>query len=174
VSLPVAGSLTSYQPYIGTDGIIGVKSGYTSEAGGCDVLAIQPVVDGRPVLVLAAVTGQHDNPVLETAAFAALHLARVAASGVVSVPVAAAGRPVATAEVSGQSVPVVPADDPVVLARPGETIVQRVVIEAHPLAGARPRTAVGEVVYSLGGQREVLPIVTADRLPTPGLLQRVF
>ena len=39
VTLPVAGTISTYTPLLGLQGIIGVKSGYTTEAGGCDVLA---------------------------------------------------------------------------------------------------------------------------------------
>ncbi len=37
---------------------MGVKSGYTDAAGGCDVLAVIRPVHGHPTLLLAAVTGQ--------------------------------------------------------------------------------------------------------------------
>ena len=33
--LPVAGVIPNYNPAVGVDGIIGVKSGWTSEAGAC-------------------------------------------------------------------------------------------------------------------------------------------
>ena len=39
-------------------GVVGVKSGFTTAAGGCDVVAVDRRCGGRPVLVLAAVTGQ--------------------------------------------------------------------------------------------------------------------
>ena len=40
VTLPVAGTLSTYTPFIGFDGILGVKSGYTTASGGCDVLGV--------------------------------------------------------------------------------------------------------------------------------------
>jgi serine-type D-Ala-D-Ala carboxypeptidase (penicillin-binding protein 5/6) len=43
---------------IGSDGIIGVKSGYTSQASGCMVLAGMRFLGGRSVLVLASALGQ--------------------------------------------------------------------------------------------------------------------
>ncbi len=61
VTLPIAGLLTSYTPYLGDFGVVGVKSGYTSEAGGCDVMAVTRTVHGQKVLILAAVTGQVSN-----------------------------------------------------------------------------------------------------------------
>ena len=95
VTLPVAGVLPSYTPLVGTQGVIGVESGRTTEAGGCDVLALTRNVGGLPVLVLSAVLGQFT---------AADRLARrgrgrcrspSANAGIVPVVVAAASRPVA-------------------------------------------------------------------------------
>ena len=37
VTLPVAGTISTYTPFLGLDGVIGVKSGFTTQAGGCDV-----------------------------------------------------------------------------------------------------------------------------------------
>ena len=56
VTLPLAGTLHNIVAEIGVDGVIGVKSGYTSQAGACMVLAADRVIDGRTLLVLVAVT----------------------------------------------------------------------------------------------------------------------
>ena len=42
VTLPVAGTISTYTPLLGLDGVIGVKSGFTTAAGGCDVLGGRP------------------------------------------------------------------------------------------------------------------------------------
>ncbi len=62
VSLPLAGVVHNVVKLIGTDGIIGVKSGYTSQAAGCMVLAGYRTIDGRSVLVLAAALAQREPP----------------------------------------------------------------------------------------------------------------
>ena len=56
--VPVAGRITNVVTAIGTDGIIGVKSGYTGQAGGCMVLAVDRTIAGHTVLVLAAALAQ--------------------------------------------------------------------------------------------------------------------
>ena len=49
VTLPVAGTISTYTPLLGFDGVIGVKSGFTTAAGGCDVLAVEQTSTGsRP------------------------------------------------------------------------------------------------------------------------------
>ena len=58
VNLPGVGTVHNIVTEIGTDGIVGVKSGYTSQASGCMVLAGFRSVAGRPVLVLASALGQ--------------------------------------------------------------------------------------------------------------------
>lgn len=57
-TFPVAGHIWNYNPALGVDGIIGVKSGFTQAASGCLVTAAWHTVGGRRVLVIAAVTGQ--------------------------------------------------------------------------------------------------------------------
>jgi D-alanyl-D-alanine carboxypeptidase (penicillin-binding protein 5/6) len=84
-NLPVVGVVANVTPLAGTDGVIGVKSGYTSAAGGCDVLAIDPVLGGKPVLILAAVTGQRGPQPGEQAGEAALALSQGVAKTVQAV-----------------------------------------------------------------------------------------
>ena len=60
VNLPGVGTVRNIVTEIGTDGIVGVKSGYTSQASGCMVLAGFRSVDGHSVLVLASALGQRE------------------------------------------------------------------------------------------------------------------
>jgi hypothetical protein len=60
VNLPGVGMVNNIVTEIGTDGIVGVKSGYTSQASGCMVLAGMRSVGGRSVLVLASALGQRE------------------------------------------------------------------------------------------------------------------
>ncbi|HEV3186461.1 MAG TPA: hypothetical protein VGZ04_00275 [Acidimicrobiales bacterium] len=78
VTLPVAGTVTSFTPYVGVGNVIGVKSGRTSEAGGCDVMAVT-FKDGATTKVLyAVVLGQRGGDLLGPAGTAALALANSA------------------------------------------------------------------------------------------------
>jgi len=81
VTLPVAGVVASFTPFVGFDNVIGVKSGRTSEAGGCDVMAMT-FQDGAATRVLyAVVLGQQGGDLLGPAGDAALALADSAVSG---------------------------------------------------------------------------------------------
>lgn len=62
VTLPLVGTVPNIVTEVGSNGVIGVKSGYTSQAGGCMVLAGTRTIAGQTVLVLVAVTGQPVPP----------------------------------------------------------------------------------------------------------------
>jgi D-alanyl-D-alanine carboxypeptidase (penicillin-binding protein 5/6) len=78
VDLPVAGFVNSFTPLVGTNDVVGVKSGRTASAGGCDVMAVAYRLNGHRHLVYAVVLGQFGGNVLEEAGDAAFALAKSA------------------------------------------------------------------------------------------------
>jgi serine-type D-Ala-D-Ala carboxypeptidase (penicillin-binding protein 5/6) len=179
VTLPLAGTVSSYTPLLpggtdGTSGVVGVKSGFTTAAGGGDILAYQSSVDGHDMVVLAAVTSMQGPTVLDAAGRADLAVAQAAASQVVSVPVVSTGERVATVSVPGTTVPVVTTTAGSLLAWPGQQVRQTMVVTHHPKAGARAGAPVGTALFSLGQQQVAVPTRTAARLPARTLAQRLF
>ena len=75
VDLPVAGFVNTFTPLVGANDVVGVKSGRTAEAGGCDVMAVAYRLNGRRHLVYTVVLGQQGGNVLATAGDAAYALA---------------------------------------------------------------------------------------------------
>ncbi|WDL96287.1 D-alanyl-D-alanine carboxypeptidase family protein [Alicyclobacillus sp. ALC3] len=61
VTLPVAGVQYNVDYALGHDGIVGIKTGTTDQAGGCFVFATRPNIGGQHVLVVGAVLGQQPN-----------------------------------------------------------------------------------------------------------------
>ena len=59
--LPTTGLVTTTDQLLGRDGFVGVKTGYTTSAGGCFVFASRRLVDGRSRLVVGAVLGQRER-----------------------------------------------------------------------------------------------------------------
>jgi D-alanyl-D-alanine carboxypeptidase (penicillin-binding protein 5/6) len=174
VTLPVAGTLATYTPLLGLDGIVGVKSGYTDAAGGCDVVAVIRSVHGHPTLLLAAVTGQTGAHVLAQAGLHGLALVN-AAQPLIGTKTVLGNRVVAAqAAAGGQSV----------AARTGRSVTMLTWPGAHatrvfrPLRGlgahARRGTPVGSVVVTLGTQRAVVPVHLTGDIPQRSLFQRVF
>jgi serine-type D-Ala-D-Ala carboxypeptidase (penicillin-binding protein 5/6) len=76
VALPVAGVVVSYTPFVGEGGVVGVKSGYTNAAGGCDVMAVNNVIGTSVITTYAVVLGEHGYNALGVAGSDALALSR--------------------------------------------------------------------------------------------------
>ncbi|HUY07138.1 MAG TPA: hypothetical protein VMU99_07760 [Acidimicrobiales bacterium] len=57
VPFPVAGTIPNFNPALGTDGIIGVKSGFTHAAMGCLAVATMRTVGHHQVMMIAVSTG---------------------------------------------------------------------------------------------------------------------
>lgn len=57
-TLPVAGTVQNYNELVGRDGVVGIKTGSTDEAGGCLVFAAVVDVGGRTLMIIGAVLGQ--------------------------------------------------------------------------------------------------------------------
>jgi D-alanyl-D-alanine carboxypeptidase (penicillin-binding protein 5/6) len=177
VTLPVAGRLPSYTPLLGFLGVEGVKSGFTSMAGGCDVLAVTPTVHGHTILILASVTGQsgkNQPNVLLAAGQAAFKLAAAVSTSLGSVAVVRAGATVAHVTVDGHTVGAVAQSTANALTWPGVTF-NRVLVQTNAVtAGAGPGTRVGAVVVAFGTQHIVVPVRLRQGLPGETLSQRIF
>lgn len=74
VQLPVAGTVASYTPYEGEYGVVGVKSGYTIPAGGCDVMAINVDINHTVIPIYAVVIGVHGVNAINRSGFIGLQL----------------------------------------------------------------------------------------------------
>jgi D-alanyl-D-alanine carboxypeptidase (penicillin-binding protein 5/6) len=174
VTLPIVGTLNSYTPWIGVAGTVGVKSGYTSQAGGCEVLALVRQVGGQPVTVLAAVTGKQGPASIVSAGFAALGLATTASHALVPVTAVTAGEPVGTAADGHAATEVTARGTVSVAAWPGQTITVRLVPTHTLRPGAAAGAAVGSVQASVGQQKVAVPAATTTGLPPLTLGQRLF
>jgi serine-type D-Ala-D-Ala carboxypeptidase (penicillin-binding protein 5/6) len=175
VTLPVAGTVQSATPLVGLPGIVGVKSGFTMAAGGCDVLALLDRVDGQLVVVLAAVTGEQEGqtPVV-VAGQAALALAKFVGGEVVGVPLVHEGSVVARATVAGSSIPAAAVANEVLLAWPGQVIRAHFTPARPPAAGAPAGRLVGRATFRLASEQATVGIRTLRSLPMPTLLQRLL
>jgi D-alanyl-D-alanine carboxypeptidase (penicillin-binding protein 5/6) len=83
VVLPGAGEVHTYTPMLGTKGVVGIKSGRTDAAGGCDAMAVEDQRAGRSFLIYSVVLGQRGKDLLVAAGRAAYSVAMSAANQVV-------------------------------------------------------------------------------------------
>ena len=58
VNLPVAGQVSNFNPAVGENGFVGIKTGSESASGGCLMFANRHTVAGHTVTVIGAVLGQ--------------------------------------------------------------------------------------------------------------------
>jgi D-alanyl-D-alanine carboxypeptidase (penicillin-binding protein 5/6) len=173
ITLPVAGTISTYTPLLGVQGVIGVKSGFTTAAGGGDVLAVERTVHGKQVLLLAAVTGQTGPVVLAQAGLHALALVDAMSPFIGSTQVLPGNRVVAHVGEAGARIGARTSASASVLSWPGVTAT-RVFVPAREVAKqARRGTAVGNVVVTLGTQRVTVPVRLEQDIPPESLLQRL-
>jgi D-alanyl-D-alanine carboxypeptidase (penicillin-binding protein 5/6) len=94
INFPVGGTAPNYNPVVGQDGVIGLKSGFTDAAQICLVIAARRQVGNRIVLVVASTLGQPTS--LDGAGEIDLQLLDAATSDLETRPVLHAGQAVAT------------------------------------------------------------------------------
>ncbi len=121
ITLPVAGSVGSYTPMLGIQGIVGVKSGFTTAAGGGDVVAVYRSVHGVLVMLLAAVTSQQGPNILNVAALHGLALVNALGPLIGSATVLQKGQLVAHITSAGKTVTATTASSVSMLTWPGMT-----------------------------------------------------
>jgi D-alanyl-D-alanine carboxypeptidase (penicillin-binding protein 5/6) len=174
VTLPVAGTIATYTPLLGLQGIIGVKSGFTTAAGGNDVLAVRRTIHGRSTLLLAAVTGQQGPGVLGQAGLHGLALVNALAPLVGTTALLNADDVVAHVSSAGQVVDGRAGTSVSMLTWPGVTAHRAFLPVRHLTDRARAGTIAGSVVVTLGLQRVAVPVRLSDDLQRPTMLQKLF
>ncbi len=197
VDLPGTGTVPNIVTKIGADGIVGVKSGYTSQASGCMVLAGFRFVDGRPLLVLASALGQREaapappapTPIsiaaipntTTTAPYSAIeaqypllytepiveHLLDTSVAAIEAVPVVTAGQTVGTATAEWGGTRRVVR----VVAARGALLAgvpgQRVITTIAPSEEVGSGVSAGTARFTLGSQSETVPVRLVHRVPDP-------
>ena len=109
-TLPVAGTVGTFDGMLGKDGFIGLKTGSDSSSGGCFAFADRKKIDGREVTIYGAVLGQDVGtevtaPLLAAAFAASQHLVDSVAATLSVRPIVRAGTAVAVVtDASGQQV----------------------------------------------------------------------
>jgi D-alanyl-D-alanine carboxypeptidase (penicillin-binding protein 5/6) len=148
---PVAGTIRNYNPALGVDGIIGVKSGFTSEAQGCLASAAFETVNRHSVLLVSVSLGQPDG--LSGAARSDEKLTLAGANQLVSAHPARAGASLGSVSIGGApAVPVVVSGpDPVIIGWPGLHVRESLSLSPSVSSGllpATPTTTIGTVIWS--------------------------
>jgi D-alanyl-D-alanine carboxypeptidase (penicillin-binding protein 5/6) len=173
-SLPVAGVVYNVNGFLGRSGIIGIKTGSTSAAGGCFVVAADATVGGRRVLVLGAVLGQGGSQELNAALTAGENLVNAARR------ILTTEQPLHPGAVAARLV--APWAPPVDLTLPsGPTFVGWQGLSGSSTLTPAPSLGravaagqrVATLALSLGEQHQTLPLTTETAIAPPSLIWRL-
>ncbi|HZM57883.1 MAG TPA: hypothetical protein VFC03_22980 [Acidimicrobiales bacterium] len=172
-TLPLAGLVYNFDYDLGHDGIVGVKTGSDSTAGGCFLFESQETVGGKDVTLVGAVFGQEGASPVTTALDGADALVHAAFATVGTFPaLLAPGHPVGRIVAPwAPSVPVT-AESSSIVGWPGLTVPLQVHVGALPSAipaGAQ----IGVLRADLGGRHTDLALRTSQPLHGPSAFWRI-
>ena len=170
-SLPVAGTIHNLNALLGQNGVIGIKTGHTDQAGGCLVFAADSIVDGQPARIVGAVMGQ---PNADAGAFAATVPLITAVRGALHVqPVVRRHDVVAHYSTAwGVSGPIVAAQGVSWMLMDGASVSRHATINPIPPdlpAGSR----VGTLTLESGNQRIDVPLIVEAAINGPDVSWRL-
>jgi D-alanyl-D-alanine carboxypeptidase (penicillin-binding protein 5/6) len=169
-TLPLAGVVYNVNSLLGTDGIIGVKTGWVPAGGASFVFAAKRTSPIGPVTVLGAVFGQKSATPLASAFAAARNLIAAVPSVVRRVSVISSGTVVGHIDSAyATPVPLVTAGSASLVAWPGATYDLAFHASGTISAPLAAGTKVGELVATFGTRHVSVPVVTAKALPTASL-----
>ncbi|MFU8850241.1 D-alanyl-D-alanine carboxypeptidase family protein [Micromonospora sp. SL1-18] len=176
-TLPVAGTVKNYNSLVGRDGIVGIKTGSTDEAGGCLVFAAVVEVAGGKFTIVGAVLGQPgaNTPVQLNRVFRVTRpLVRTAAAAIGVHAVVRAGDQVATVRGPlGAGTTLNAAQDLTVVGWPGMPVRLGIDIPAVP-ARLPAEAEHGRVTAVAGGGTKVAtPLRTDVGLEPPSTWDRI-
>jgi D-alanyl-D-alanine carboxypeptidase (penicillin-binding protein 5/6) len=183
VWLPVAGYVASYTPGIAslvglppTPGVVGVKSGYTTEAGACDVMAYDDVIGRHEVQVVSVVLGQSslsNRSDLAAAGHSALAMTKGAVEHLRVWNVALARHQVGTLGWGSHTVPVLAETTLIVPVFASIDGAVRVLDVAWPTSSVEAGRALATLFVTSGTYREVTRLVSGATLTRASLWQRL-
>ncbi|HSX53440.1 MAG TPA: hypothetical protein VLF90_03685 [Patescibacteria group bacterium] len=170
--IPVAGTVYNTNFLLGQDGIIGIKTGNTSDAGGCYLFAaIRDVAPGQHITVVGSILGA---PSLGVAMRDALPLLDAAYQGFGQITVVKSGQTIANYSLPwGTHVPAIAQKALTIFGWRGATY--KPSIGLLPLQ--QPHSAgyeVGTIGVDSAAGRQTVPVVLSDTTSTPSGHWRIF
>ncbi len=178
VTLPVAGVQYNVDAELGKNGIVGIKTGWTTTAGGCFVFAATTKVNGRTRTVVGAVLAQFGTtaqPSALTEAFdAATSLLVSTDRAVEQDTVVHRGEMLGHLNVPwATSVPLEASRSVTLTGLPGEHVHTTVRLPSRVSAPLAAHRRLGSLVVRLGAERVTVPLDTARALPGTPLSWRL-
>lgn len=159
VELPYIGTIENTNKLLGVDGVTGLKTGTTDDAGACLLFSAEVTVFGTPVTLVGVMLGGNTHPELNENIRALLDSVR---SGYQQLTLATAGERLGAFSTAwGQESTLVAASGASVVVYSSEEVTQTVTVE--PIQTVQAGQTVGDLTFSVGGEVIVVPIeATAD------------
>ncbi len=177
ITIPGVGAAIAVNQLLGVDGVVGIKTGFTEEAGGSLAFAAIRLVAGQQVDVYGIVIGQGDGIdgfESRQAAFAAARAAIADLEAGLEVRLVLSNRqPMATVSTDwGDDVDLIVTEDVELLTWPG--VIMETTVEVGDVStGKSAGEQVGWVNVIVGEQARRLPLVLAGDLDGPGIFWRL-
>ena len=168
--LPGTGTVSNVNAILGQEGIAGIKTGFTEDAGDCLAFYAKRQVNGQPVEVFGVTLGMPSRPAVFDSTKS---LVSFTGNSVQTARVVSANQVVASVKPRwGKAVPVVVAQDTSMLLWPGMTLQTNVELQPvrAPLAAG---SEVGVLHLKLGDQESSVPLKLATSLEKPGIFWRL-
>ena len=163
-TFPVGGTITNYNSILGTDGIIGIKTGNTPEAGGCFLFAVKdPVNLSAPIVVGAILGAKNLGAVLrDTTAFIQSNVKNFRTVSVVK-----AGQIIGTYDTPwGQKLNAIAKDD-LILYSIDNKIITPIVVLNKISKNLAADAEVGTVIATTTGNSKTISVVLDSNLIAP-------
>jgi len=168
-SIPNVGTLQTTNLLLNTDGIVGIKTGTTDEAGSCLLFAAKYTIGNTPVTIIGATLG---GPSHVTLARDVVSLLDSTKSGFQEVSFASLGQQFATYKTPwGAEAKATTNKDTRIVTWPGTTISQQV--NAEPIKPNTSPDTVGSVTFTAGGKKYDAELVLDTPLKKPDLLWKL-
>lgn len=169
-TIPVAGTIKSTNKLLGQEGIIGIKTGHTDEAGGCLLFAATQNISGKAVTITGVVLGESS---ISHALNSSLVLAKSTFSNFESLNPIKVNQSIATYTSPWGSKATVVAQKDINLVRwPADTLILKTslqTISSKTQKGAR----VGEATVIYGSQNQKVELILQETLGQPSFWWRL-
>ena len=163
-NLPVAGTVHSVNALLNHNGIIGIKTGNTDQAGGCYLFAAERLIDQKTVTVVGAIMGAAD---LGGALRDSLSLLEFSQANFVNQKIIRANQPVAIYKTPwGTQVPVVAQRDLSILVWKGQSVSQMASLQPLKTPSSKG-SIVGTLNILVNSSTENTPAVLGEDAPKP-------
>ncbi|WP_078966214.1 D-alanyl-D-alanine carboxypeptidase [Streptomyces sp. WM6378] len=159
----------NFNKLVPLNGVVGIKTGSTTKAGGNLLFAAETTVGDSKQLVIGAVFGQHKTPIIDTATAASKSLILAADKALRNETVVKKGEVVGQVEDGlGGTVPVVAAKDLTVPVWSGASVALKLTDGGKALPhSAKAGTEVGMLTVGSGTGEAKVPVTLKDDLAEP-------